>query len=228
MAGKQHYPPIQRAQCRVGRASNGGDSIANGTTDEPRRSGRPTKGVHTKMDLADTPTSGKKKGGKRGKKQAAQEEEDVEVCRCVCGADVDDHNGDAWIACDNCGVWQHNVCVGVSTFDEDVPEDYKCEECDPVFHKPLLDAIARGESPWEARKLEHKRLEEKKKGGKKGKKRLSDEGANGKANSPSTPLPESKKLITAAKGSSKRKARDESHDKDSAKVSSSVAYFHTR
>jgi hypothetical protein len=182
------------------------------------------------MDLPDTPTEGKKKGGKRGKKQAAQEEE--EVIRCVCGVrTTDEDSGEAWIACDNCGVWQHNVCVGVSTYDEDLPENYMCEECDPVFHKPLLDAIARGEEPWEDRKLEHQKLEEEKepskKKGKKGKaKRLSDpksepsQVANGKAKSPSTPVPEVKKKDTPAKGgSSKRKVRDESHDKESAKVS---------
>ena len=28
---------------------------------------------------------------------------------------------------------------------------YLCEQCDPKAHKPLLDAISRGERPWEAR-----------------------------------------------------------------------------
>lgn len=173
------------------------------------------------------PTTGKKRGGKRGRKAAQQEEEEEEAepetIRCVCGVDTDDGSGEAWIACDNCGVWQHNVCVGVSTFDDEVPDNYLCEQCDPVFHTELLNAKARGELLWEVRKAEF--LEGSKKKGKRGKaKRTSDQpelprGTNGKAKSPSTPIPEIKKKDTPAKGgSSKRKVRDESHDKESAKV----------
>lgn len=229
MAGKQCYPhgwPYRR------RGSRGqiDISMANTMIDEPRRSNRQTKGQHTKMDQmdqVDTPTGGKKKGGKRGKNKAAQEEEEEsETIRCVCGVvTTDDDSGEAWIACDNCGVWQHNVCVGVSTFEDEIPANYLCEECDPESHKELLDAIARGEKLWEVRKKQH--AEGSKKKGKKGKaKRFEDQQpelkqpANGKARSPSTPVPEIKKKDTPAKGgSTKRKARDGSHDKESAKVS---------
>jgi hypothetical protein len=182
------------------------------------------------MNLGDMPISGKKKGGKRGKKRAAEEEEEEEeTIRCVCGVTSDDGTGDAWIACDNCGVWQHNVCVGVSTFDDEIPKNYMCEECDPTFHEELLNALARGEKLWEVRKIEFQ--EGTKKKGKRGKaKRASEgieliqgliQGANGKAKSPSTPIQEVKKKDTPAKGgSSKRKGRDESQDKESAKVRS--------
>jgi len=179
------------------------------------------------MDL-DQPAETKKRG-KKGKKQAAAEEDEEEIIRCVCGAvTTEDDNGEAWIACDNCGVWQHNVCVGVSPFEDETPEKYLCEQCDVVFHKVLLDGIKRGEKPWEDRQRAHeiKQREEEeatKKGkGKKGKgnKRLSDQksdlshATNGKAKSPSTPVPEAKKG-TPARGSGKRKDPPE---KESAKV----------
>jgi len=191
--------------------------------DEPRRSVRATKGQHTKMDL-DSPAETKKRG-KKGKKQAAAEEEEEETIRCVCGVTTtDEDSGEAWIACDKCGVWQHNICVGVSTYEDEIPQNYMCEECDPKFHKALLDAIARGEKPWEEnqRKWEAKQREEEaaKKKGKKGKgKRLSEpksEVTNGKANSPSTPVPEAKKGTPASKG--KRKELGDGPKKESAKV----------
>jgi hypothetical protein len=188
------------------------------------------------MDMLDQLAEMKKKGAKKGsKKQVAQEEEDgdeVEVIRCICGAlETSDDDDEPWIACDKCHVWQHNICVGVSTFDDEVPENYMCEQCDPVFHKPLLDAISRGEKPWEdnrrafeQRKREEEEEEASKKKGKKGKgKRTSDpksdlsQVSNGKAKSPSTPVPEPKKekKEPVRAGSSKRKSAHESHDESS-------------
>jgi PHD-finger len=42
--------------------------------------------------------------------------------------------GNFFIQCDNCQVWQHGGCVGLS--DESMsPDDYFCEECKPEFHK---------------------------------------------------------------------------------------------
>jgi transcription initiation factor IIF auxiliary subunit len=53
----------------------------------------------------------------------------------------------AMICCDKCSAWQHNQCMGL-------PEDYEadvyfCEQCKPEEHKDLLNAIKRGEKPWE-------------------------------------------------------------------------------
>ena len=59
------------------------------------------------------------------------------------------------------------------TFPADSPPDkYFCEQCRPEDHKELLDAIAKGERPWEevARRREEARKAKKKKGGKKGRK----------------------------------------------------------
>lgn len=199
--------------------------------DEPRRSGRPTKGQHTKtLDLMDQLEPAKKKGGKKAKKPVEEVEEVAEeIIRCVCGArSSPEEDPEPWIACDNCTVWQHNVCVGMPTEDEDLPEDliYLCEECDPAFHKELLDGLARGVKVWEERRRKYERglVEEeapKKKGKKKGK-RASDpkveSNGNGKAASPFTPVVADGKKRDVKVTSTKRKARDESHDKEAVKV----------
>lgn len=123
--------------------------------------------------------------------------------------------------------------MGVSTFEEDTPDKYLCEECGPEFHKPLLDAMAKGEKLWVQRRHEYEQMqaeeEAAKKKGKKGKaKRASDQkletpkGTNGKAKSPSIPtdVKKDKKESTPKPGSAKRNARDDSNDKDTPKVSS--------
>lgn len=190
---------------------------------EPRKSLRATKGINPKIDSLDSPVAMDKKGTARKvtKKKVVEEEPDDadEVVRCVCGARADDgEEGETWIACDTCKVWQHNVCVGVSTFEDEIPDNYLCEQHDKVFHKELLQATARGEQIWVARREKWEKLQAEiasKKKGKKGGARKSNGGANGKSTAPSTPVPETKK---SASGSVKRKDRDESHDKDTPKV----------
>jgi hypothetical protein len=174
----------------------------------------------------DSPAETGKKGTARKvtKKKVAEEpqEEEEEEIRCVCGVtSTDEDDGMAWIACDKCGVWQHNVCVGVSTFEDEIPDNYLCEEHDKIFHQDLLAAIAAGNPIWEERKEEWRRRQAQeelaKKKGKKGA-RKSEVGTNGKASALSTPVADSKKS-TPAKGS-KRKDRheSESNDKEPAKV----------
>lgn len=205
--------------------------------EEPRRSVRATKGQHTKMDLDQATPEPKKKSTKKSKK--VEVEEEAEIIRCVCGArESPDGDDEPWIACDNCNVWQHNVCVGVPTYDEDIPKNYLCEECNPSFHKELLDALKNGVHLWDKRRKAYEKMkadeekESKKKGKKKGK-RISDpksevsHATNGKANTPSTPVPaepKKEKKDTASKSSAaKRKVRDDSQDKESAKEPHSKA-----
>jgi hypothetical protein len=82
---------------------------------------------------------------------ASYEEEDEDgICRCICG----DNNFTAkrpWIQCTACNVWQHNDCMDVSVFDDELGDHYWCEDCDPDSHAVLLAAAARGEKPWEVR-----------------------------------------------------------------------------
>ncbi|KAG9246862.1 SPOC domain-containing protein [Calycina marina] len=195
--------------------------------DEPRRSVRETKGRHSKMEEEEAPIEQpKKKGGKKGGKKAAakEEEEEEENVRCVCGAksDAEQNEDGAWIACDVCDVWQHNTCMDISPFDDEVPKNYKCEKHDPVFHKELLDAMARGIPLWEDRKAKWLKYYKKGQAGpdkKKGKgktgKRASE--VNGISNPPSkvsTPVPEAKKATPAKTSGAKRKDRHDAHEND--------------
>ncbi|KAI8051243.1 hypothetical protein BDF22DRAFT_744854 [Syncephalis plumigaleata] len=56
----------------------------------------------------------------------SQSEEDEGVIRCICDYDFDDG---FTIQCDDCLVWQHGVCVGIS--EDNVPKEYLCERCSP-------------------------------------------------------------------------------------------------
>lgn len=179
---------------------------------------RATKGQHKALDSFDLPVEPVKKRGKKGKKAAPEPEEEPEeeIIRCVCGAtEQDEDSGEPWVACDQCSAWQHNICVGVSRFGEDLEDTkYFCEICRPEDHKELLDGIARGEKPWEERRKAYEEeiaKEKKKKGSKKAKgKRLSDP----KEDQKQSPAPEPKKETKAAPAG-KRKTRDESQEKES-------------
>ncbi|KAI1810850.1 hypothetical protein GGS20DRAFT_565673 [Poronia punctata] len=149
---------------------------------EPRRSVRATKGQHTKaFDQLENGPEPKRRQVKKNAKKAAEkedkQEEDEEVIRCICGATTqeDDDANEPWIACDKCGAWQHNVCMGMSVFTEDLTKDYFCEQCSPQDHKETLEAIKRGEKPWEDRRQKYEDEKKKKKGNKKKGKRVSDQ-----------------------------------------------------
>lgn len=186
MAGMyQMYPSTGKAQT---------DKVI----DEPRRSGRATKGVNTKeRDIDEATTTAPRKGkGKGNKSKAAEEDEgEDEVTRCVCGEGADEEDVPrAMICCDKCEVWQHNDCMGLA--EDYQPDSYFCEQCRPADHKSLLAAMKRGEKPWEeaARRRQVAEAERaaKKKGGKRGKKSLDAR------DSPATP----------GSGGQKRKAED--------------------
>lgn len=194
---------------------------------EPRRSVRSTKGQHKGLPESLEQLAEPKRRGKKAatKKQAEPEpeEEEEEIIRCVCGAtsqDTDDPD-DPWIACDQCHVWQHNVCVGMSVFDEDLEGlEYYCEECKPQNHKALLEGLKKGEHIWEKRRrdyVEEKEAEKKqKKGGKKGKKRqseLQEEPRSSQKSTKSSASPAPEKKTGGAKGAAaKRKERHDSAD----------------
>ncbi|KAF2098070.1 hypothetical protein NA57DRAFT_40132 [Rhizodiscina lignyota] len=142
--------------------------------DEPRRSGRPTKGQHRKdRDLPEEkPTAKGKKGKGKSSKAASTDpepEEDDAIIRCICGATEDDE-GLMMIVCDKCEAWQHNLCMGVTEVEDDLPEAYYCEQCAPNQHAELLAAIKRGEKPWEAKKKQRQEEEKAAKKAKRGKK----------------------------------------------------------
>ncbi|RDA90849.1 hypothetical protein CP533_1547, partial [Ophiocordyceps camponoti-saundersi (nom. inval.)] len=201
---------------------------------EPRRSVRATKGQHTKaFDELEPVAAPKRRQSRKTRKAQEQEQsqEPDEVIRCVCGAtEQDEDSGEAWISCETCFVWQHNVCVGVSSFEDEIPDNYWCEQCRPQDHKELLDGIARGEKPWEARRKAHEvEVAEKKKrrGGRRAKgKRASDskdtkeepEKDTKESLTPDATAPKDKK-DSAKQGKRKSRTEDEdSHEADAKSV----------
>ncbi|KAI0477226.1 hypothetical protein GGR56DRAFT_397369 [Xylariaceae sp. FL0804] len=194
---------------------------------EPRRSVRATKGQHTKAfdQLENGPEPPKRRQTKKNAKKAAekedkQEEEAEELIRCICGATTQDEGDEdePWIACDKCAAWQHNVCMGMSIYSEDLPKEYFCEQCAPDDHKLTLEAIEKGEKPWEDRHRQYEENKKGKKGGRKGKgKRVSDpkeraSPSTSSAKPKASPTPDTKKedtgTDTPVKG--KRKSHDHS------------------
>ncbi|ETN39583.1 uncharacterized protein HMPREF1541_05809 [Cyphellophora europaea CBS 101466] len=163
--------------------------VTHPISDETRRSGRATKGQHTK-DRDITEAAPKKKGtakkvNKTRPVEEEEEEEPEEKIRCICGEYEEETDiPRAMVCCDNCDAWQHNDCMGL-------PEDYEadsyfCEECKPENHKPLVAAIKKGQRPWEEAAKRRAALIEaersaKKKGKKGGRKSAAAEEAEGSA-----------------------------------------------
>lgn len=221
MAGKFHHKPVAYEYARAPVLPI--KQLANlFAAEEIRRSGRATKGQHTKnAEESEKAPKKKGKGGRKSKAEAEPEpEEEVTIIRCICGYEEEDENDTSpMICCDSCSAWQHNVCMGMPTDEDDCPDQYYCEQCHPEDHKELLDGIARGEKPWLARQAEHEREEEeakakKRKGGKRGRKSKAELEAgnsnNGSAvNTPAksqTPAAEVKPEVKPETG--KRKASD--------------------
>lgn len=92
-----------------------------------------------------------------GKQQDDDEEVEggeEEVTRCICGQaeypgpsasmrdqqtssdPLSDDTGNFFVQCDNCGVWQHGGCMGL-TDESMLPDEYYCEQCKPEYHKIL-------------------------------------------------------------------------------------------
>jgi hypothetical protein len=56
--------------------------------------------------------------------------------RCVC--DNTDDDGFT-IQCDDCLVWQHAICVGISK--DNVPDSYYCDVCRPDLHQKVCQYV---------------------------------------------------------------------------------------
>ncbi|ATY63919.1 PHD finger domain [Cordyceps militaris] len=193
---------------------------------EPRRSVRATKGQHTKsfdeLEQLAVPKRRQTKKSRKALDEEEQSQEPEEIIRCVCGAtEQDEDSGEAWISCETCYAWQHNVCVGVSSYEDEIPEYYWCEQCRPQEHKVLLDGIAKGEQPWIARRKAHEEevASRKRRGGRKPKaKRASDpkddieKDGRGKAKASPAPDASAKERRESGGRPGKRKSRDDSQD----------------
>ncbi|PKX95473.1 putative PHD finger domain protein [Aspergillus novofumigatus IBT 16806] len=149
-------------------------------TEEPRRSGRSTKGQHKNLDMV-TETPAKKSKAKAQSKDKLEKPrnppEEEEIIRCICGEYEEEEDIERdMICCDQCSAWQHNDCMGLTFAKGEEPDEYFCELCRPENHKVLLDKIARGEKPWEEaaekrrQQAEEKKASRRKKGRKGGRK----------------------------------------------------------
>jgi hypothetical protein len=150
--------------------------------DEPRRSGRATKGQHKNLELPDD--TGKKGKSKNPKEKSAKlsteptpgpsdgEGDEEEIIRCICGEYEEEEDVERdMICCDQCSAWQHNDCMGLTFPKGQEPDQYYCEQCRPENHKVLLARMQAGEKPWEEVAEKRRReAEEKKSKRKKGKK----------------------------------------------------------
>ncbi|KAL4896155.1 transcription factor S-II, central domain-containing protein [Aspergillus ambiguus] len=147
--------------------------------DEPRRSGRSTKGQHKNLDLVPETPAKKSKAKSQSKDKHAKTSaeptpapsEEEEIIRCICGEYEEEEDVERdMICCDQCSAWQHNDCMGLKFAKGEEPDQYFCEQCRPENHKELLNKMARGEKPWEeAAERRRQEAEEKKSRRKKGK-----------------------------------------------------------
>lgn len=172
--------------------------------DEPRRSGRATKGQHKNLELVQEIPSKKGRAKSQSKEKSAKpsaeptptpsEQNEEEIIRCICGEYEEEEDIERdMICCDQCSAWQHNDCMGLTFAKGEEPEEYFCEQCKPENHKELLEKMARGEKPWEEvarrrqQEIEEKKAAKRKKGkkGKKGGARPSD--IKAETSAPSTP-----------------------------------------
>jgi hypothetical protein len=88
--------------------------------------------------------------------RASSQEAEQWHIRCVCGATGEGiGDSETWIACDKCDIWQHNICMGLGSSTEDLPEKYQCEKCAPEAHKTLLESSEQGGRLWEERRKAH-------------------------------------------------------------------------
>ncbi|KAL3465934.1 transcription factor S-II, central domain-containing protein [Aspergillus heterothallicus] len=128
------------------------------TPDEPRRSGRSTKGQHKNLDMIpETPAKKskakaqpKEKNPKPSAEPTPAPSEEEEIIRCICGEYEEEEDIERdMICCDSCSAWQHNDCMGLTFAKGEEPDQYFCEQCKPEDHPVLLERMARGEKPWE-------------------------------------------------------------------------------
>lgn len=72
--------------------------------------------------------------GVKDENPAMLEEEDEGDTRCICSeTDPPDDSG-LYIQCEQCSVWQHGFCVGITEGEDSAPDKYWCEQCRPDLH----------------------------------------------------------------------------------------------
>ena len=88
------------------------------------------------------------------KPEESGEKDDITTNRCICG-EKNSVIARTLISCDDCGVFQHCICMGVPVAEDSVPEKYLCEQCAPDDHRETIQALERGIFIWHTRKYLH-------------------------------------------------------------------------
>jgi hypothetical protein len=206
------------------------DKLIDVPTDEPRRSGRATKGQHVKdRDVDEEPPKKTGRGRKAKSKEAEVQEEEAEIIRCICGQYVEEEDTQRdMICCDRCSAWQHNDCMLLPYSPGEAPDKYFCEKCKPEDHSALLAAISKGQKPWEeiAKRREAAEAEKaaKKKGGRRRGKAGSrpSEAMSDASPAPSVPHTQDQDTI-ASVGGQKRKLEEPANGAGTAQVSTPIS-----
>ncbi|KAF7587775.1 hypothetical protein BBP40_006735, partial [Aspergillus hancockii] len=101
--------------------------------EEPRRSGRSTKGQHKNLDLIPETPAKKSKSKAQPKEKAPKPSveptpapsEEEEIIRCICGEYEEEEDVERdMICCDQCSAWQHNDCMGLTFAKGEEPDEY--------------------------------------------------------------------------------------------------------
>ncbi|SCU88360.1 LAMI_0D09802g1_1 [Lachancea mirantina] len=93
------------------------------------------------------------------------EAEDEGETRCLCGEiDPPDDSG-LYIQCEQCSVWQHGFCVGITEGEDSAPDKYWCEQCKPELHSLYTTDMGQRRSMYKPvqqhkRQSRHSRREE--------------------------------------------------------------------
>ncbi|KAH7888663.1 hypothetical protein F5I97DRAFT_2003858 [Phlebopus sp. FC_14] len=125
--------------------SNGGASNHGSSNGRAKRKGKEkdkllppadqvTESASTKLNSS-TPV-----GGPEPQEDDAEEQG---ITRCICGMNEEDADGGEFmVQCESCNVWQHGLCMGFQS-DEQLPEEYYCEQCKPDRHQELFKRLAK-------------------------------------------------------------------------------------
>jgi hypothetical protein len=89
-----------------------------------------------------------KRNTKVTKKVESSDEESSDsgsITRCVCG---EAHNVGLMVQCEQCEVWQHCNCMGLSQ--DKLPKHYYCDKCKPENHQTIKTSTGRSKRSYNA------------------------------------------------------------------------------
>ncbi|KAG6329578.1 hypothetical protein ID866_9511 [Astraeus odoratus] len=123
---------------------NGSAANHGNTNGRAKRKGKEKE----RIQATDLPieSSSSKVGSSSAPGATEPQEEDVEeqgITRCICGMNEEDADGGEFmVQCETCNVWQHGLCMGFK-LEEELQDDYHCEQCKPERHSELLRRLAK-------------------------------------------------------------------------------------